>query len=139
MKSRDVLDKMYEDKQTSVQTMYFYDEEDSQDTFGMSLEDVFNLIPKEFCQVVEFDCTIIALYGDFEKVYEQYTKSEEKQYKEDICPHCGQHNDRVATDDDCWPEEIAYFECDCGCKWSQRREMIYMETFDVEYPKEENK
>lgn len=84
--STKILNKIYEDrKQRSDDMMYFYETyestlgeyDDCIESFGMTMDEVLQLIPEEFKLVV---CGGDALetYGDFEKVYEAYFNLEAK-------------------------------------------------------------
>ena len=73
MTENEILNKIYEDrKQKSDDMMYFYTKVECQEMFGMSIDDIEELLPIEFVNVVTWLEGELATWGDFEKVYEEY-------------------------------------------------------------------
>ena len=80
MNKKEILKKIINDRKSmSDDMMYFYTEEECQESFGMSIDTVKELMPIEFNIVVtieyqgnqEYELTT---WGDFEEVYDLYTK-----------------------------------------------------------------
>jgi|LGOV01.1.fsa_nt_gb hypothetical protein len=73
MKTKEILSKIYKDRQQMCDDMmYFYDEKECQEAFGMSIDEVLELMPNDFDLVVQADEEGLITYGNFEKVYEEY-------------------------------------------------------------------